>query len=119
MLLELKKSRQITDENHRRWFYAQNADLIIWEDVSKAIVGFQFCYTKGFTEKAITWRQNKGLLHQVIGSSKPESLGYKMSPLLEQNVGYCLKPILKLFLLNSTAIDIHIRDFVIDQLILN
>ena len=115
MLMELNKPSQITGENHRRWFYAEDADLIVWEDSSKTIIGFQFCFVIGSKEEAISWRQDKGFLHEVVDNARSNPHSYKMTPLLKQNGGYSINLILDIFSLKSTTIDKHVRDFVKTQ----
>ena len=116
MLLEINKPSQILGENHRRWFYAQDADLIVWEDGSKTIIGFQFCFVIESKEKAISWRQGKGFMHEVVDNLKSNPHSYKMTPLIKQNGGYSFNLILDIFTLKSTAIDKHVRKFITSQL---
>ena len=60
MLREIPKVRQIEGEPHRRWFTDDHFDLVLWDDESRQIVGFQLCYDKHDGERAITWKEDSG-----------------------------------------------------------
>ena len=60
MLKEIEKPRQVQGELQRRWFQDSESDLIVWDDGGDVIAGFQFCYGKGDSERALTWKRGIG-----------------------------------------------------------
>jgi hypothetical protein len=51
---------------NRRWFKGEKIELIVWYEKNKKISGFQLCYKKEFSEKALTWTQASGFTHDTI-----------------------------------------------------
>ena len=76
MLKEFKAVRQIPKDGFRRWFTDQDFDLFVWyEDESMAkVVGFQLCYNKRGTQKALTWYRDRGFLHTAIDDGEGSPL---------------------------------------------
>ena len=56
MLAEVEHVRQRAGEPRRRWFASDDLDLIVWLDEADRFVGFQLCYDKGRSERALTGR---------------------------------------------------------------
>jgi len=81
MLTEIHDVRQIPGENSRRWFTDRFFDLIVWHDGAGGVEGFQLCYDKEDTEKALTWYREKGYSHDLIESGDRIG-GFKMAPIL-------------------------------------
>lgn len=75
MLTEFTAVRQIPQDGFRRWFTDEEFDLYVWytDSTKQEIVGFQLCYNKDGEQKALTWRRNRGYLHNAIddGESSP------------------------------------------------
>ncbi len=63
-------------------------DLIVWHDTNEKPIGFQLCYDKGSSEKAITWHEGGQLTHTAINDgegmdmSMNTGIKYKESPIL-------------------------------------
>jgi len=76
MLAEFQKVRQIPRDGFRRWFSDAELDLIVWyEDESLAeILGFQLCYDKGSSQRAITWLRGRGFSHDRIDDGEVSPL---------------------------------------------
>lgn len=69
MLAEVKVAQK--EENYRRrWFEDDFFELIVWFDSSDAIHGFQLCYPRYGDERALTWKQEIGFLHEKIDDSR-------------------------------------------------
>ena len=90
MLTELIHPRQIHGEPTRRWFTSPAMDLIVWHDANAKPTGFQLCYDKGSSEKAITWHEGGQLVHTAINDG--ESMGINMS--IDTRIRYKESPIL-------------------------
>ena len=85
MLTEIANVKQIHDEGFRRWFTDEQFDLIIWYARESGevdhITGFQLCYDKVETERALTWRKASGFVHETVDDG--ENPGYiGMTPVL-------------------------------------
>ena len=88
MLTERSSVRQIPGEGYRRWFADGTFDLIVWysekfqsNENFTHIFGFQLCYDKTGSERALSWREDGGFTHEMVDDG--ESPGYaKMSPTL-------------------------------------
>ena len=61
MLQEEVRETEEDQEPRRRWFSDEYFDLVVWQSAGDGIVGFQFCYDKARTERAVTWRQEPRL----------------------------------------------------------
>ncbi len=99
----------------RRWYTDNYFDLIVWMDTDKSIRGFQLCYDKFKTERAITWMRDKGFSHERIddGESNPAK---NLTPVLLPD-GICpINEVLDHFIAASTGIDAGIRTFVENKL---
>jgi len=82
MLTEIKETRQIPGEGHRRWFRDDELDLIVWYEEDGNIAGFQLCYDKLDHERALTFRKPNSYQHHAIDAGEPSFGGPKMSPVL-------------------------------------
>ena len=117
MLKEIMKTRQLQDENPRRWFADENMDLIVWFDDGNNISGFQLCYDKPFAEHALTWRTGSGFSHNRVddGEGKPGS--HKSTPLLVPDGRFNLAQIAGKFSEAAADLDAAIRDFICSKLL--
>jgi hypothetical protein len=78
MLIEISNVSQPAGEPRRRWFVSDDLDLVVWCDESGRPSGFQLCYDKGLSERALTWQPDRGFTHTAVddgdrggGSIKP------------------------------------------------
>lgn len=81
MLREIKDVRQLKDEPHRRWFTDEHFDLILWGKETD-IVGFQLCYDKAHSERAVTWKVESGFHHDGVDGGEGRAGRYKGTPIL-------------------------------------
>ncbi len=113
MLDERKDVRQIEDEGFRRWFTDSSFDLIVWyeDDSMKKTVGFQLCYDKQGTERALTWRAKGGYLHNRVDDGEvPYS--NKMTPVLVQDGAFDNVNIREMFLKSAAALEPELTELV-------
>lgn len=115
-MYEYSDVRQIKGEGIRRWFADEDFDLIIWYDNSNKITGFQLCYDKQFSERALTWRINGNYSHNKIDSGEV-SFGNKRTPILVADGLFDKDKIGEAFLEKSSDIDQDIVDFVYKKII--
>ncbi|HSO19827.1 MAG TPA: hypothetical protein VLT88_10235 [Desulfosarcina sp.] len=123
MLKEIENVRQIDGEPRRRWFHDDDFDLIVWlgpDDGMKIrdrIIGFQLCYNKSETPRALTWYARSGYAHCRVddGESKPGK--YKAAPILLQNGPFTQNGIAGRFMDASRKIDTEIAAFVHEKII--
>jgi hypothetical protein len=66
MLMEISNTTQRPGEPRRRWFQSSEQDLYLWENESGEIVGFQLCYSKSQSERALSWKVDSGLSHYRV-----------------------------------------------------
>jgi hypothetical protein len=114
-MLQESYGRKYSDERRRRWFSDEDCDLIIWSGHDGAISGFQLCYDKQTSERALTWRREVGFSHERVDSGETNP-AKNQSPVLVPD-GLC--PIAKIteqFLSQSKKIDPIIRYFVATKL---
>ena len=114
---EIINVRQIPGETKRRWFCSAVMDLIVWINDKDIPTGFQLCYDKGQTERAITWTNLYGFTHMEVDDG--ESLfgaGYKATPVLISGGVIDTYMVNKLFLANGTHLPEDIANFVSDKL---
>ena len=113
MLEEKTGVRQIEGEGFRRWFSDSYFDLIVWYlDESQAeIVGFQLCYDKPGSERAVTWRKNEGFSHNRIDDGE-RPFSSKMSPVLVADGVFDRDGILERFAEAAHNIDPDLEAFI-------
>jgi hypothetical protein len=110
MLQESHHSKK-SDGKKRRWFSDEDFDLIIWTGHDGTISGFQLCYDKQKSERALTWRQTSGFRHERVDSGETNP-AKNQSPILVPD-GLCpIDELTDLFLENSEEVDVDIRAFV-------
>jgi len=83
MLKEKHNIRQIESEGFRRWFFDTEFDLIVWYESESAEgpFGFQLCYDKPGTERALTWSDRHGYSHTRVDDGEVP-FSNKMTPVL-------------------------------------
>ena len=117
MLKEVPDCRQITGEPSRRWFTDGEFDLIVWYQAGDKIIGFQLCYNKKKSERAITWMLEKGYSHNKVDTG--EMYGYKtdsFTPVLVADGVFDVRKVTGQFKHISQNIDTAIVEFVLSKL---
>jgi hypothetical protein len=113
MLEEKQAVRQIEGEGFRRWFSDTYFDLIVWyaDETQAEIVGFQLCYDKPGTERALTWRKDEGFSHNRIDDGE-RPFSSKMSPVLVADGVFDREGILRKFNEAADALDSDLAAFI-------
>jgi hypothetical protein len=116
MLSEVPHPRQIAGEGYRRWFTDGYFDLIVWyERAGGSVTGFQLCYDKPGTERALTWRAGRGYLHERVDDGEGPG-AFKMSPVLLPDGLFDSRSISERFDRAAGGVDPEIRKLVLDRL---
>lgn len=111
MLREIKDVRQIKGEPRRRWFSDEHFDLVIWgEDAD--IVGFQLCYDKSHSERAVTWKLESSFGHNAVDSGENRAGRYKGTPILVADGSFDVQRVAASFLGHSGDVDARSSDFI-------
>ncbi len=115
MLNEIKNVRQIEGEGLRRWFTDKDMDLILWYNKQKQIEGFQLCYDKQSSEKALTWRIGDKYSHDKIDHGKNPWLS-KETPILTETGKLNKSVILKSFIEANKNIEESICSLILEKI---
>jgi hypothetical protein len=114
-MLQESYARKNLDDGERRWFSDDDFDLIIWSGLDGGVSGFQLCYDKQKSERALTWRQESGFSHARVDSGETNP-AKNQSPILVPDGSCPIDKITELFLSKSRGIDPIIRSFVTAKL---
>ena len=115
MLAEVQNARQIPGEGMRRWFRDEEMDLIVWYDGSGGLEGFQLCYDKLSSERALTWRKNGAYQHNAIDDGDISG-GHNMSPVLVADGVFEKSRIAQVFDERSANIDPALSNLIREKL---
>jgi hypothetical protein len=114
-LAELADVQQDPRGPRRRWFRSSNEDLIVWYG-DDSIVGFQLCYDRKQTERALTWMKGKGYVHERVDDGEAVGLAHKRAPILIADGVFDNNTILERFLAIADVVPRDIVDFVAAKL---
>jgi len=103
MLKEWEGVRQRPEEGTRRWFTDSDFDLIVWYK-SDELVGFQLCYDKQSTERALTWYRTGGYSHAKVDTGEGP-VAAKRTAMLVSDGEFDADRVLQDFLKSSQDID--------------
>jgi len=116
-LQEIKDCRQARGELPRRWFSADNLDLIVWCDETGAPVGFQFCYQDRRIERALTWKPDTGFRHATVDDGESPRSNYPRTPVLNDDGPIDFPRLQKLFADASSSLPADIVEFISTRLL--
>lgn len=116
MLVENVDVRQVEGERVRRYFSDSDFDLIVWNDQDGLIAGFQLCYDKEHDERALTWKNGEGYMHDRVDAG--EVIGKAKTPILVADGVFPARQIADRFSAASTAIDQNIAQFIHEKILL-
>jgi hypothetical protein len=115
-LAELADVQQDSRGPRRRWFRSSNEDLIVWYAADDSIVGFQFCYDRKQTERALTWMKGTGYAHETVDDGEAVGLAHKRTPILIADGVFDNNTVLERFLAIADVVPRDIVDFVAAKL---
>ena len=108
--------RQHPGEPRRRWFRSDSEDLIVWYGPDDSLLGFQLCYDRHRSERALTWRAGRGYSHHKVDDGEVEALTMKRTAILELDGVFEPTSVLDRFNLAATLLPETIRQFVADKI---
>jgi hypothetical protein len=112
-LVEIIHVRQVPGDPRRRWFSSDDMDLIVWYDDSDAPIGFQLCYDKLRSERALRWEPEFGYRHTAIDNGESNiSPRYKATPILVADGHFDARRVADIFTASSRHIPPDIAQFV-------
>lgn len=113
MLKELTFEKQI--KQGRRWFSDDYFDLIVWIGQDLSISGFQLCYDKQQTERALTWKMEEGFSHERVDEGE-DIPGKDRTPILKPDGLFPVQEIMRQFKIRSAEIDPQIMAFILGKI---
>ncbi|MCP4402482.1 MAG: hypothetical protein GY801_34885 [bacterium] len=117
MLQEYEHVRQVEGEGRRRWFSDEFFDLIVWEDDTGTIIGFQVCYDAEYAQRALTWRRDFGYTHHRVDDGEHRPGKAKATPVLVADGLFDRQAIAAKFAQASSKISQDISRFVLNKLL--
>ncbi len=117
MPTEVRNVRQIAGESKRRWFTDGDMDLTVWLNDRQEIVGFQLCYDKSAAERALTWKQASGFLHNRVDDGEGRPGRHKGTPILIPDGLFKVEKIAGQFLSKSRHLEPELSTFVYHRLL--
>ncbi len=115
MLSEIRNARQVAGEGYRRWFTDDDFDLIVWYTDGGLLAGFQLCYDKEDSERALTWTRDHGFQHNRVDPGEVAGRS-KMTPLIIADGVFDAGPVVAKFRRQSAALDPELSSFVMKKM---
>ena len=115
MLKEWEGVRQRLEEGRRRWFTDEHFDLILWYDSEDVLLGFQLCYDKTGSERAITWFASGTYTHAKVDTGE-SSFGIKETAVLVSDGVFDSGAVAERFRAAATKVDPDVVDLVVGRL---
>ena len=112
MLQEVRRTRQIPGEPHRRWFRDETFDLFVWYASRDNITGFQLTYSVMGEERALIWSQDIGFSHNRVDDGEGRPGRHKMTPTILPDGQFDGRYVLELFEAACTEIDPEVVEVV-------
>jgi hypothetical protein len=111
MLVEVDKVSQVGGDEKRRLFSDEYFSLFVWYRGGR-LYGFQLCYDRLGSERALTWTSDHGYSHQAIDAGEEPGLGMKQTPVLSPKSPPPPASLVAAFDAASTTLEAEIRDLV-------
>jgi hypothetical protein len=114
-LYEIRNVQQVRGEPTRRWFCADEMDLIVWFDEDDKPVSFQLAYDRHRRiERVIRWNPARGYSHHRVDEQRRPSAG---SALLLPDGSFDATKVRARFLALSPAMPWAVTQYVADRLL--
>ena len=91
---------------------SDDLDLVIWCDESGRPTGFQLCYDKGRSERALTWQPDRGFTHTIVDDGERVGGKYKAIPILIAGGLFAANRVANLFSEESAELPPEFAEFV-------
>ena len=112
---EIKNVRQERLPGRRRWFESDALELVVWLNPREQLTGFQLCYDRGGTERALTWRAIGGFAHDTVDQGNASALK-NCTPILRPDGVIPWQRLIQLFDQCSANLEPELRAFVLAKL---
>lgn len=99
----------------RRWISDDWFDLIVWYAAGGEVLGFQLCYDKGGTERALTWLREGGTFHAWIDSGETSPLANR-TPVLMPIDEFPVEQVRAEFMVRGRELPEELRALVLDHM---
>jgi hypothetical protein len=111
-MLAREKKRAVHGDYKRCWMADDYFDLIVWYEPGNAIHGFQLCYGKPESERALTWLRDRGFAHSRIddGETDPD---FNRTPILLPDGSFPTMEVTRQFRQRSGKLPKALRNFVL------
>lgn len=96
MFYEVKGVKQEPGNLQRRWFQAEDMDLVVWF-ADDELVRFQLSYDRYLAEKSIIWSKDTGFHHHRIDDGENQPGHYKATPIVTGHLPLDFSQALQLF----------------------
>ncbi len=111
MLREIPRTRQIAGEAPRKWYNAEELDLVVWFDPEGQPMEFQLAYDKHRDEHAVSWSNDRGYSHYRVEEGPRAG-----TPLLIPGGGFAAGRVTAAFSAQAGELPEPIWRFVLDRL---
>ena len=116
MLYEIKNAKQFDKGTPIKWFSDDYFDLAVWFHKDGRIKSFQLCYDNFNDPHALTWKDEKGFVHDRIDDGETRD-HHKMTPILVADGEFPKEKILTKFFESSREIDAGVADFIYQKIL--
>ncbi len=116
MLKEIQNVTRLEGERLRRWFSDPALDLYVWYSDNDIICQFQLCYDKGPKEKAVTWEQDKSIVHHSVDDGESGIFRMKSTPILTDDAEFDLGEVKALYQNLGSKLEHDLYQFILDKL---
>ncbi len=113
MFNEFKGVRQ-ERAGRRRWFEAEDLELVLWLEARDEPIGFQLLYSRADGDRALTWRKESGFAHSRIDDG--EGGRVKQTPILMADGAVPWDEIERRFRAHAGSLDEEIATLVLTRL---
>ncbi len=115
MFTEIRHVRQEPGAGRRRWFEADDLDLVVWFDAAGEIAGFQLCFDVPEGPRAATWRPGYGFAFSRVDAGDDHPLRNE-TPVLEPAAAVPLPDLARRFAARAAGLEAPLRAFVAARL---
>lgn len=114
-MLDEAPKKAVRGDYDRKWISDDYFDLIVWYTPHDTIHGFQLCYDKPRSERALTWLSDKGFSHREVDSGE-ETAEANRTPVLVPDGSFPAEKVLSEFGRRSRALPVELRQLVAEKI---
>ena len=114
-MLTDEPKRNVRGDYDRRWMSDDYFDLIVWYDRKDALHGFQLCYGKPESERALTWTSGRGFSHTEVDTGE-ELATVNRTPILVPDGSFPASKVRREFQRRAVGLPNDLRDLVLAKI---